>query len=224
MDDALATRLGGALRRLTPDSASTGVLPSWGHSSDTRGRLEGLIADVAGPRELERSLLVAALQEGVPEALLSRSTDEPVSSAAQRLAHRLADRRAVELNAAMWAARAWAVALGIADWTSFAALPIPATATAEPGQPWLHHAPTNDAVVFPGPPSPDDRRRHRLHLLVALAVVFIVAAAGTVVALVAAHGRPHHSHTHSYAGSAVGATSPGPATGADNSASSAASA
>jgi hypothetical protein len=76
-------------------------------------RCEGLLRDYSARHRREISVLVSALEEHVPEDLLGAPAGTPRAVLLKRLAHRLADNRALSEPAAAWAVNSWAFALGL---------------------------------------------------------------------------------------------------------------
>jgi hypothetical protein len=149
MDNDVAERLRAALpRAATGGRPIAEMIAGAGRSAEIKDRLVGLIADVAGSRELECSLLVDALQDGVPEALLGGNSGEPLAARVNKQAQRVARTRGTAVDNATWAARGWAVALGLADWAAF-----PSQREPQPGETVLGVTVPPQATVGPdGPP------------------------------------------------------------------------
>ena len=76
-------------------------------------RLRGLLQDECPIAKREIAALMQAHDDGIPEDLQRVASGEPLEALASRLAHRLADHKALTREAADWAVRAWATALGI---------------------------------------------------------------------------------------------------------------
>jgi uncharacterized RDD family membrane protein YckC len=80
--------------------------------ADEPHRVQGLLRDLAGSHRREISALVVAAEEGVGAALLTAS-DSLGPATADRLAQRLQSDRALTEDAAQWAVKTWAIALGV---------------------------------------------------------------------------------------------------------------
>src|SRR5688572_15711085 len=76
-------------------------------------RCEGLLRDYSGRHRREVSVLVSALEEHVPQDLLTSSAGAPREVLLKRLARRLTDQQALSEQAAAWAVNSWAFALGL---------------------------------------------------------------------------------------------------------------
>jgi hypothetical protein len=74
-------------------------------------RVKGLIQDVAPGYRREQAVLVAALEEGIPQRV-ARSGPAPAADELARLAGTLSQQRALTDAAALWAVQSWAWALG----------------------------------------------------------------------------------------------------------------
>jgi hypothetical protein len=79
---------------------------------DDSRRVQALLRDMAGEHRAEVAALVAAAEEGVGATLL-QSAQGLTPEAAQRLARRLQENRALTEDASVWAVAAWLHALGI---------------------------------------------------------------------------------------------------------------
>ncbi|HWT00897.1 MAG TPA: right-handed parallel beta-helix repeat-containing protein [Pyrinomonadaceae bacterium] len=97
-------------------------------------RVEGLLRDYCGEHRREVSVLVAALEEHVPEDLLAAPASAPREALLARLARRLCDNLALSEAAARWAVNSWALALGLVTEEELKALErsAPATEQREP--------------------------------------------------------------------------------------------
>jgi uncharacterized RDD family membrane protein YckC len=81
---------------------------------DHPARLEGILKDTCGQCTTEIFLLVTALKEQVPQALLSSSkSGMPVQFLLAQQVDKLHLNRGFEKTAAQWAVESWALALGI---------------------------------------------------------------------------------------------------------------
>lgn len=76
-------------------------------------RCRGLLNDLCPERPGERSVLIAALEEGVPRDLRARSSGEPRELLVARLGERLVASRLYPASVARWAVESWADALGV---------------------------------------------------------------------------------------------------------------
>ncbi|HEY0173876.1 MAG TPA: right-handed parallel beta-helix repeat-containing protein [Pyrinomonadaceae bacterium] len=76
-------------------------------------RCEGLLRDYSARHRREVSVLVSALEEHVPEDMLTAPAGTPRAVMLKRLARRLSDNRALSEPAAAWAVNSWALALGL---------------------------------------------------------------------------------------------------------------
>jgi len=84
-----------------------------GLSRDAR-QCKALLADVCGNRfRGECAVLVAAVEEGVADELLSSSSGLPTEVLLDRLSDRLQTNRGVSVDLARWSVECWAVALGV---------------------------------------------------------------------------------------------------------------
>jgi TPR repeat protein len=84
-----------------------------GLSRDAR-QCKALLADVCGNRfRGECAVLVAAVEEGVADELLSSSSGLPIEVLLDRLSDRLQANRGVSVDLARWSVECWAVALGV---------------------------------------------------------------------------------------------------------------
>jgi ABC-type amino acid transport substrate-binding protein len=140
-------------------------------------RLQAVLRDMIGDHPAEISALVAAAEEGVPDALLE-SSDPGSSAAMERLTRRLKERRALAAKAAEWAVESWARALRIppppdlaetrpvSDASSDETRPVEAgagltstVAAGQPGAQGLAEPPGRQAAGGqPAPPTPTPRR------------------------------------------------------------------
>ncbi len=78
------------------------------------GAVKGLLADQGlGRYSRERSVLLVALEETVPQQLLSKSRLLPLDIVIGQLTRHLQDTRAIEAAAARWAVESWALAVGL---------------------------------------------------------------------------------------------------------------
>lgn len=77
-------------------------------------RLESDLRDLCPDAEREISVLLTALDEEVPQDLLSVHTDEDLQGHLPRLAQRLTERKGLSPGASNWAVRTWARSLGLA--------------------------------------------------------------------------------------------------------------
>jgi outer membrane lipoprotein SlyB len=78
-------------------------------------RLASLLRDECPERRPEISALVKALEERVPQDLLSSNSGEPPRSLAARLSKRLSEEHLLAHDASSWAVWAWAQGLGLGD-------------------------------------------------------------------------------------------------------------
>src|SRR5947209_5894090 len=76
-------------------------------------RLRGLLSDVCPNDRLEVSVLAAAVDDGVAEALRSPSHGIPAEALVDRLSRSLEDHRGLAPDVARWGVLAWATALAI---------------------------------------------------------------------------------------------------------------
>ena len=76
-------------------------------------RLRSLLYDECPESKREISALLQAQEEGIPDDLQRIHSGEPLRSLGARLTRRLSTQRALASEAADWAVRAWAQALGI---------------------------------------------------------------------------------------------------------------
>jgi hypothetical protein len=84
-----------------------------GLSRDAR-QCKALLADVCGNRfRGECAVLVAAVEEGVADELLSSSSGLPIEVLLDRLSDRLQANRGVSVDLARWSVECWAAALGV---------------------------------------------------------------------------------------------------------------
>jgi len=92
-------------------AALTAIVAAEGHGVvDEPRRLAALLADRLAEHRLELNLLTAAVEEGVPEALLRGSEPTPIEATYQRLARQLQEGRGFDAEKAQWAVSAWAAA------------------------------------------------------------------------------------------------------------------
>src|SRR3712207_3690877 len=92
-------------------------------------RVEALLKDYSGRFRREVSVLVSALEEGVPQDMLDAPTGTPPRVLLARMARRLTDRLALSEEAARWSANSWALALGLVSDDELKALEGPSTTT-----------------------------------------------------------------------------------------------
>ena len=91
---------------------------------DDPARVDALLADLCGPQQRERFLLIHALRERIPAELLAQPQGGPLHW--RRLSQRLQRRYGFSDGAAQWAIESWALALNLAPFT--ARLPRPLAA------------------------------------------------------------------------------------------------
>lgn len=75
-------------------------------------RCQGLLRDACYQYPREVNLIVAALQGGVPQGILSSTNQIPLVSLMSRLSVRLEEEFSFPADKAAWAVRSWAIALG----------------------------------------------------------------------------------------------------------------
>lgn len=80
---------------------------------DNPARLEGILNDTCGQCKTEIFLLVSALKEQVPQALLNSKNGMPMQFILTQQVDKLHLNRGFEKTAAQWAVESWAVALGL---------------------------------------------------------------------------------------------------------------
>ncbi len=94
--------------------ALCGVLAQYGHTIYLDiPRCEALLLDRCASYKKERSALIAALRERIPEELVGSQNSQPYPSLAARLARRLEDHLGLDATVAQWAVESWAIALGV---------------------------------------------------------------------------------------------------------------
>ena len=76
-------------------------------------RCKGLLSDLAPEHRLEINLLIAALEQKVPQELLQPNALIPIDMQLDRLAQRLQDIVGIKEDFAYWAVESWALALGV---------------------------------------------------------------------------------------------------------------
>lgn len=76
-------------------------------------RLRGLLAEVCPGARRPVNVLVAALEDGIPQALQGSSTKPPVRALTQKLEEQLVADRGLSPEVARWAVRAWGRAVGV---------------------------------------------------------------------------------------------------------------
>ncbi len=108
-----------------------------------------LLRDLCGEHKREISVLVAAVEERVPNDLQSSQANTPLDVLLARLIRRLVDDRALAEDAARWAVESWALALGLElPQPAATSKPVLATAPATPtSKPLLSFA-SNAPYVF----------------------------------------------------------------------------
>jgi hypothetical protein len=164
--------------------ALTGIIASEGTGIvDEPRRLAALLADRCAQHRLELNLLTAALEEGVPEALLRGSEGTPTVVTFERLTRQLESARGFETDNARWVVNAWATALGLAPGRMEAgAVPLAGAGAGEETWAAPPAGPTGPPPVPPAPPEaaagPPGRSPRRRNALIAggLAVVLIIGA------------------------------------------------
>jgi hypothetical protein len=161
-------------------------------------RVKGLIQDVAPGYRREQAVLVAAMEDGIPQRIAAASGPGPAKGDLARMAQTLGERRGLADAAALWGVQAWAWALGKGE------VPADGTGTPEP-PPTTEEAPppaaAEPAAAEPaaaaaaaaeyanrrarapdGPdtwgytPPPREKRRRRPLVLVAVGVVLALLA------------------------------------------------
>jgi hypothetical protein len=91
------------------------LIHQYGHSlCDEPTRAKGLLSDFCGYYRKEISVLMIALQEGIPDKLLLSSQNSiPQAVALTRLSKMLHENRGLDEEAARWAVESWALALDL---------------------------------------------------------------------------------------------------------------
>lgn len=80
---------------------------------DNPSRLEGILNDTCGHCKTEIFLLVSALKEQVPQALLNSKNGMPMQFILSQQVDKLHLNRGFQRTAAQWAVESWAMALGL---------------------------------------------------------------------------------------------------------------
>jgi hypothetical protein len=96
-------------------------------------RVEGLLRDLCGQHRREVAVLVAALKTRIPQELQASATGVPWEVLQARLTRRLLDDQPLTEEAARWAVRSWALALGLS-------VPNPVSAPPQVPQAWRWHS------------------------------------------------------------------------------------
>jgi hypothetical protein len=115
-------------------------------------RVKGLIQDLAPGYRREQAVIVAAVEEGIPQRIAA--TSGPVAKGdLARMAGTFSERRGLTDAAAIWGLQAWAWALGKGDApVDSAATPMP---TPPPEEPQPTPPPSTKEVPVGGPPKVD---------------------------------------------------------------------
>jgi len=171
MNDAAVEALAGIIA-----SEGTGIV-------DEPRRLAALLADRCAEHRLELNLLTAALEEGVPEALLRGSEGTPTIVTFERLTRQLESARGFDTANARWAVSAWATALGLAPGGMEAAA-VPLAGAGAGNETWAAPSavPSSPPPVPPEPPEvgggrPGGSSRRRNAVIAgALAALLIIGA------------------------------------------------
>jgi hypothetical protein len=111
-------------------------------------RVKGLIQDVAPGYRREQAVLVAAVEDGIPQRIASASGPGPAKGDLARMARTLSERRGLADAAALWGVQAWAWALGKGE------APADGTATPEPQPPTTEEVPPPTPAPTPPTPAP----------------------------------------------------------------------
>jgi hypothetical protein len=82
---------------------------------DEPGRLEGLLRDQCGQYKREIRLLINTLKEGVVSELRLGKESMPVEVLVPRLCKKIEENLLLSPDAAEWAVKSWAVALGLSE-------------------------------------------------------------------------------------------------------------
>lgn len=90
-------------------------------------RVRALLSDVCPDSRAEIAVLVAAVEEDVPQRIVRSSDSLAIEGTIQRLAGDLSQSRGLSLDAARWAVQSWAWVMGAA--------PAPQDATGQPASP-----------------------------------------------------------------------------------------
>ena len=80
--------------------------------SDNPQVWRGYLTDRLAEYTLERQALISALNENIPDDLLSSQTSLPPVVQIERLTQKLVDRLGLQNEVARWAVESWALALG----------------------------------------------------------------------------------------------------------------
>ncbi|WP_295440709.1 formylglycine-generating enzyme family protein [uncultured Thiodictyon sp.] len=120
--------------------------------SDDPPRCETMLRDLCGHHQPEIALLISALQQRVPAALLANAAGLPPPLLVDQLRQRLTKELFLTAEAAQWAVETWALALGIVAQPA----PEPAAAPEPPPKPAKKSKPP------PPPPAPLPTFRDRL--------------------------------------------------------------
>ena len=117
---------------------------------DDPPRCEAMLRDLCGQHKPEIALLITALQQRVPAALLANAAGLPSALLVDQLRQRLARELFLTAEAAQWAVETWALALGLSDGPAGppALAPLKQIRTPAPA-PVLHAEPT---TRLDGPP------------------------------------------------------------------------
>jgi hypothetical protein len=150
-------------------------------------RCEAFLRDLCPDARREIRVLAGAVQEGIPDDLLSSSRGEPIGLLVERLARRLSDNLALDRDAARWAVEAWASVFGLAAAAAAFAGPSPSSgASADPVPPPVQPKLSGGVSPAPGEPkqastesSPPQRSTPWLRV-----VAFVVLLSLTALVLV----------------------------------------
>jgi flagellar biosynthesis GTPase FlhF len=172
----------------TPRHVLCNLIQKYGTSlCDDRGRCSGLLHDFCGAHKAEIAVLLTALEETVPLALITQSKTTSPRMLIGRLVKRLQDDRHLTDEAAHWAVESWALALGIIQSTDVSqpkSKPKPPSSRAEgTGPKPLSESPIALPEQDPQSHSSRERKKGRSWGIRLITLMFTVLAAIVVIAL-----------------------------------------
>jgi hypothetical protein len=172
----------------TPRHVLCNLIQKYGTSLyDDRGRCSGLLHDFCGAHKAEIAVLLTALEETVPLALITQSKTTSPRMLIGRLVKRLQDDRHLTDEAARWAVESWALALGIIQSTDVSqpkSKPNPPSSRGDgTGPKPLSESPINLPDPDPQSNSSRERKKGKSWGIRLITLMFTILAAIFVIAL-----------------------------------------